>query len=179
MDEINIVKNKVKALTEELTYLNNELENRDSIIDNYENKGISEAGDSEEGPSSEAGLTREEGSKEEGSKEEGTGENDVSEEGISEDMQPTAEISRGLREFVVRIKYPVPGSDEHVINVIGDNGTSTEANIMNISREINNPDDAPAENEPPPAYSAEGGKGNSNKRRKNKGFFSSEEFIKF
>ena len=142
-DEINIIKNKVKALTEELTYLNNELENRDSIIVNYENKGAS------------------------------------GEETISEDMQPTTEISRGLSEFVVRIKYPVSGSDEHIINVIGDNGTSTEANLMNISREINNPDDSPAENEDPPSYTSEGGKGNSNKRRKHKGFFSSEEFIKF
>ena len=47
----------------------------------------------------------------------------------------------GIQEYLVRIKYPVPGSNEHVMNVVGDSGTSTEGNIMNIIEEnkTNNP----------------------------------------
>jgi hypothetical protein len=212
-DDINNIKNKVQSLTTELTYLNNELENRDSIIDEYASAAgtsasaagtdtsaagtdtsaagtdtsaadASAAGTDTSAPGTDTSAPGTDTSASAPGTDTGTSaasasaaDTSAAAPGASASaplLQPTTEVSRGLQEFVVRIKYPITGSDEHVINVIGESGTSTEANIMNISREINNP--IANKNEPPP-YSV-GGKGNT-KRRKNKGFFSSEEFIKF
>ena len=93
----------------------------------------------------------------------------------------------------MRILYPVAGSNEQVIDVLGDGGTTTEANAMNLQRELQAPDD-------PPPYSATGGRQRKNKAtkkhklgqrlgkvtrtdkgtRKHKGsIFSKDEFIAF
>jgi hypothetical protein len=93
-------------------------------------------------------------------------------------IEPTTETKKGLQEFLVRIKYPVPGSAEHVIDVIGDSGTSTEANVMNIISEINDNPAYPPIREGPPPYSLYGGN-KRNKHKKTTGLFTAVEFIKF
>jgi septal ring factor EnvC (AmiA/AmiB activator) len=156
LKDIDDLREKTKALERELEFVNSELENRDKIIDTYESRGQ---------------VTQvEEGDK---GKQDKTSDQDKSMpvNVVQSNVEPTAETTRGLQEFVVRIKYPVSGSAEHVIDVIGDSGTSTEANIMNISNEINSPD-----NQPPPPYTPGGG---SKNKRRNIGLFTADEFIRF
>jgi chromosome segregation ATPase len=154
LNDINDLREKITSLNEELTYVNSELKDRDEKLDEYESRGQVTQGEKDE------------------KDEKGIQGKTMPVNVVQSNVEPTTETTRGLQEFVVRIKYPVPGSAEHVINVIGDSGTSTEANIMNISNELN----APAREEPPPPYTATGG---SKNKRRNIGLFTADEFIRF
>ena len=161
--DINDLREKITSLNEELNYVNSELKDRDEKLDAYESRGQNEKGET--------------------GKEGKTMPDNAVQSTNEPNIEPTTETTRGLQEFVVRIKYPVPGSAEHVINVIGDSGTSTEANIMNISNELNTSSNSttnapayPPIREEPPPYTATGG---SKNKRRNIGLFTSDEFIKF
>ena len=145
-EDFNKLKNNIKLLEERLKTANEDIEYKEGIIEQLEqgtgpNKGESENTGPNAGPD--------------------TGPNAMPDTGPNSgpNVEQTTQ-KRGLQEFIVRIKYPVPGSDEQVIDVIGDSGTSTESNIMNISNDINE--------EFPPAYTKYAGGSKKTKRKGNK-----------
>jgi hypothetical protein len=126
--DFNELKNNIKKLEEKLNIANEDIEYKEGIIEKY--VGANVVGPTVVGPNVVGANV--------------VGANVVdanvvgpNKEEKNSELVQTIREKKGLNEFIVRIKYPILGSDEEVINVIGDNGTSTEGNIMNISSELN------------------------------------------